>query len=209
MTWRDQLHLIPTRNAALLASLLGKPITRLAHLAEDPPDQLLELEAYSARAIEPEQLFSTADGPALLGAGDVLLCIGQELPLVSVSVELADEPLLKEDWPVEIAAADPRWSEPRFAALLGRTIVGIRVLQQELEGAAGETPGAMNRISALLLERPREVALFLALAGGGELQFVVRVVDSPNDFALYTEEDALDLSSCVEVLRLPATASPP
>jgi hypothetical protein len=191
MSWRNELHLLPTRNRDLVAALIGQQIVRLIHHADCSPAELLADPAYSARGVTASQLFSLADGPVLLQAHTTAACIGYSSELLSVTVQVPDDEMLSADWPVEIEAIDPTFSEPRFARMIGRTIIGAQVLQRTVDPdrLVETTETGMRVMAAKILDRPREGLLVLDLDGGGSLLFGADVLDAPNDFAVMTGED--------------------
>ncbi len=58
MMWREAVHLVPTRNPALLRSLLGLRIVKLVHYLEDPEEELLRDASYTERNVTRQQLFA-------------------------------------------------------------------------------------------------------------------------------------------------------
>lgn len=193
MSWQEDVHLVPSHNRELLASLVGRPITRLVHHAELPASELLADHAYAARHVKARQLFSFADGPAVVTVGNQPLCVAQSAELMSVTIEPAALAEIDADWPVAIDAADTEYSEPRFARAIGRSITAIRVLQRDI------TP----TMSPSAQERPREAALVFALDDGSELVFGLSVVDAPNDFAVLTKDDVPATWAAKEITRVP------
>jgi hypothetical protein len=195
VTWEDELHLVPTRNRALLASCVGRRIVRLVHYAEESNDELLENKAYAARQVTRTQLFSMANGPLLVELDDgTKLCVASSEELVSVTVEVADEPELDREWEFRIDATDAEHSEPRFTAIMGKRIAAVRVLQEMVP------PSERGKI----VDRPREVGLVFDLDGGSSVVFSHLLVAAPNDFAVITDEDLRKTTvQHTEVLRLP------
>jgi hypothetical protein len=174
---------------------VGRQITTLVHFAEESPDALVAGDTYTARSVMTTQLFSMADGPALIAFDDgTKLHVGSSEELVSVTVAAANEAELDADWPYRIEATDTQHSEPRFAEIVGRRIAGIRVLQRIFDASE----------RGKIIDRPCEVGLVLELAGGGLLVFSNGLVDAPNNFAVITELE-LDRTTMRyrEVLRIP------
>jgi hypothetical protein len=210
VSWRDSLPLVPTRNRELLASLLGSPIIQLSHYA-DPADELLAEHAYAARGVAAKRLFSLADGPALLVAGEGAICVWDCEELASVAVQLPDLEELNADWPSRIEATDDRFSEPRFSRLIGRRIVGVSVLQevvnpQNLDFITNR--GRRNIYSIKILDRPREAALVFELDDSSRLILGRRFIDAPANLAIMTDEDLVDPEfEYAEVMRLPENQS--
>jgi hypothetical protein len=202
MSWTEMLHLVPTRNREVLASLIGGRIVRLAHLAEAPAELLVD-ESYVAQSIGPERLFSVASGPIVLVVEQHRpLYIVNEAPLMSVTMEFVDPGKLEADWAVAIEADDPTYSESKFANMLGKRIAGIRVLQRFID--PDRLTEGNQHFFPMALDRPREAALVLVLENADELVFSTGLVQAPDDFAVVTGAE-LDASSirCVEILRLP------
>jgi hypothetical protein len=213
MSWEDSLHLLPTRNQALLAALVGHKIVRLTHHAERP-DELLASDPYVAQQIRPSQLFSVANGPAVVSVdGAPAICIADAAELMSVTIELADEPSLRADWPASIDANDTIYSEPRFARLVGTRILSIRVLQRVVfPDRLIETTGrGIRAMSPGVLDRAREAVVIFDLESERQLIFARELIQAPDDFAVLTESDPNDqyASQYREVLRLGMQRSQP
>lgn len=198
MSWEDNVHLVPTRNEKLLRSAIGQSIQSMAHYADGEPDSVLASEAYRLRKVTAQQLFSLADGQVVvrLGNGEALSFGGSE-ELASVTVERADETALLEDGWQPIDAADPAYSEPVFAASVGRRIVGFRVLRFDVKSAATRV------MSPALERRPREAGVVMELDDGSALLISQAMLDAPNDLGVFpaaalanstlSYEDALQL----------------
>lgn len=208
MSWRDELHLVPTRNKELLSAIVGRRIVALKHYAEDPLADLLASDAYESRGIQPNQLFALADGPALVELDGIgAFCISESEPMMSVTIEVADCRMLAEDWQTSIDAMDPAYSESRFARIVGRRVLGARVLQRfvDPERLEEQTRWGTRVMSHKVLERPREGILAFDLDDASQLIFGLELVDSPNNLAVLTESDlgAPGVPTFHEVLRVP------
>jgi hypothetical protein len=157
MSWKDEVHRVPSRNVDVLARLVGRRITGLTQYAEQSPEALLLSDAYAMRNTKPSQLFALADGPAILTLDDgtPVAFVGSEA-LASITLEFADEPELDAEWPHKIEATDARYSEPRFGQVIGRLVVGLRVLQRDVDRE--RNTGAQS-VPSRLQDRPREAGL--------------------------------------------------
>lgn len=184
MTWDAEIASIPTRNEHLLAALLGRRISRLARFAEEPAAELLATTPYALRGVTAGQLFSLADGPAVLTANGSAVCVGHSGELLSLTVErLDDEHALLADWPVVFEATDGEYADPQFARLLGMQIVSIEGFQW-MPDLANKDPRRGPVVFAKALDRPREAILAVGVEDGAWLVFAYGAVDAPNDFAL-------------------------
>jgi hypothetical protein len=199
----EEIELVPTKNRELIASLLGKRITKFTRRSETEPAELLASVPFSGRRVTAPRVFAMADGPAVLELGGPAIAIGHASSVASVIIEVADRDELDEDWPVVIEAQDPAFSEPVYAAAIGRTVVGARVVQGEFSDQPTLEGMSVRRMSPGMRDLPREVMLVLVLDDLSELRFVTLLVDAPNDFAVLTTADKLDMSGCREILRVP------
>lgn len=200
MSWEDNVHLVPTRNEPLLRAMLGQSIQSMAHYAEGGSEALLAHEAYAMRNIMPRQLFSLANSQVVLRLGNgEALEFGSLEELASLTVEHANEKVLREYDLYPIEATDPTYSEPVFARALGRRIVAIRVLRFEVRS----TP--THVMSPALEDRPREAGVVLELDDGSALLISHTMLEAPNDLGIFPAEQLVNTKlSYKEVLHLRA-----
>lgn len=192
MSWKDDIRQLPSRHREQLTSLLGKRIRRLAHAAWEPLDELLATPPYAQRHISAEQMFSCANGPAMVEIDEAPpLGVGWDDPLQSLTIDSPDE---YDDDAIWIEATDVKWSEPRFAAMIGRAIDAVRLIQRTVVFA--DNPK--------LFERPREAGLIFTLDDGAELLFAHNLLDKPNDFAVLTGAE-LPATGWSEIWRVSAS----
>jgi hypothetical protein len=180
VTWQENLDLIPSRNEALLARILGKRIASISHYSDIAPAALLDESVYSRRGVRATQLFSVAPGPIVFTVSDsTSIAFGGSEELYSVTVEGSIE---EGEWPYAISAVDPTHSEPVFAAAIGRCIRGIRVLQMEVSDRGG------HHMSSALLDRPREAGVVIELDDGTGLLISQNLLDAPADLGIFSAD---------------------
>lgn len=171
---------LPSARRALLERLLGRRITDLVRYEWAPLDTLGPPEPLGL------SIFRAAPGPLRLTLDDgTALAFASDAALASVVLWLehdpsagaaATSPLAEDPALYPIAATDPRYGDPCFAALLGAEIAAVELLER-----ASDRP----KLRAL----PREAALVLTLAGGRCFALGHGLRDDGDDFELLTEDE--------------------
>ncbi|HEY4238887.1 MAG TPA: hypothetical protein VGM88_03695 [Kofleriaceae bacterium] len=180
---------IPSQQRELLAGLVGSTLTRVARVLFDDVSEILENEAYVDRKLGPRDLFAMSWGPVLLEAGDTQLFLDGTTDSYSIELEPWQEAF--GDGATLVDASDAAHAQPRFGAVIGKRITGIRVLQL---AAKPDTK---------LGDRPREAGLCFALEGGAALVVSFGLIPAPDNLAVGLAED-LPASGWTELFRLPA-----
>lgn len=178
----EELNQVPTRNAELLHSFVGRTLTRLVHHLEEPPQAQLD----PARRRE---LFAFGGGPVQVVFDDQRqLMISYSEALLSITVELV-APAAFEEWPASVEASDAECSEPKFAALVGRCVTAVQVWQLDIDEDRREftTPAGRRVFSLKAVSRPREAALCFELDDGATLVFRTGASDLPCNFGVSTD----------------------
>jgi len=183
MSWEEIQHLAPTRNRALLGSLIGRRVVRLRHFVDEPIDELLRTIPYAHRGTTKQQVFAMAGGLVVVTLDDdreIKICSDEAL----VSVTIESDAFDASEWADVADATDPSVAHATFQQAVGATIVGLYVVRLELEETDTRAPSKFHGFNPKILDRPREVALSFVLENVGDLVFSDLLIDAPNNFAI-------------------------
>lgn len=179
---------IPSRCPDLLASIRGGLVVRMTRYSWTPAETFaLEND------LRPELVFSRTAGPLLITLESGLVIGAASQPsLISVTLWLDQPPYISSDPELfAIEAADPKFSEPEFAQMLGKRVTAVAILTRDPENAKWE-------------DRPREVGVSLMFDGAPDLILSHGLHDNSDDFSVLMRKDvSLSLSSRLHEARIP------
>jgi hypothetical protein len=169
--WDHDTTLAPSQNEALLRTLLGKKLTRVARVMHgvEALEAAWREYAYERYGLPRSALFTTFEVATVVAAEDVEIYVAESEYMCTVTVERASVPGVQEvvNESQLLEATDPVFADGSCAIALGRSIEAIDVYRHVPDKIRELPPEEVTRFRY----RPHEELVVFSLEGERSLGF--------------------------------------